>query len=254
MTLSGWKIWPLALLLTCFSTAAMTAEPSAYEKKYTADPFYQEIVTASETLKGQALINFIYAKLDESWAKRVHPASIWLRRNSTGQFDAEKTHANYFLAYAEVLKPLIDNYALVNEMKTSAELQKVALQSLYIFEAMATADAVRCVDDTALAAVQFSFLPYRDYIKTSLGTLGVEPLSDFAKTALLFEDNALERAGNADICMMGDLAHAAQQAGRAYQPAFLPQRGWTPQRAKALKDLQATWKMRHEFWAQLTTE
>lgn len=258
----------LGLLLLATVPAALAA--ADYEKSARAHPFYQAIVDVSKTMSGKKLLDYLNTRMQED-ATRVPVISLWLRDNSINEDDGRRLQSLYFLAYAETLAAMADGERDSGNPGAYREVLETAMLNFHIFELMATVDAARCQDQTAIAAIRKMMEQRYGIFRTAYRAFPRPIFDTIEKTALQHEEKFLARSPNADICQMGksyiiDLSKAPgvekkmvddpQQPGRRkmvlvppanyiYVPGFLSDKEWLAARKSAIKDVTTEWAKRY---------
>ncbi len=260
-----------------FCLIAGIARADSYEDKVHADPFYQTILDVAKTTKGREMLDFLDGKLQED-ARHVHAISLWLRDNSINQKDPKKINSLYFLSYSDTLSTIAASYKDAGDPEQYRELMASSVLNLYIFELMASIDAARCQDPTALQAITKGMVLPRvnDLGRPVFAMFPRERFDDLEKTALLMEEKTTARPPNVDICSLGqarlrDLAAApgVQQkeipdsryaggtrtelippAGYSFVPAMVPDSEWLVTRNKLLSVVTSGWAKRYDAFAR----
>lgn len=258
----------VGLMLLASAPAAMGA--TDYEKSAKAHPFYQAIMDVSKTMSGKKLLDYLNTRMRED-ATRVPVVSLWLRDNSINEDDGRRLQSLYFLAYAETLIAMADGERDSGNPGAYRELLETGMLNFHIFELMATIDATRCQDQTAIAAVRKMMDQRYDMFRTAYRTFPRPVFDTIEKTALQHEEKFLARSPNADVCQMGktyivDLSKApgverkmiddplqpgrrkmvlVPPAGYVYAPGFLSDKEWLAARKSAIKDVTTGWAKRY---------
>lgn len=243
-----------------------------YEQKYYADPFYSEIdVVAEDNKPARDVIAFIELKVQDK-PERINAAALWLRDNSVGQRDITKVNSLYFLTYSDFTLQLAQAYhkAKINDAWVS--MLKTSIMALYIYEMMASMDAMRCADPTVLSAMrEDTLIPRYGKFKESYEILSKSDFDFFESEAYLAEKKFEKRRPNEFICSLGaaKLADMLRQEGvqtfRApnpasgresmrvippqgyvFLPSFVDDTQWAKRREGMKKQLQKIWDDRYK--------
>ena len=228
-----------------------------YEKKYYADPFYSEIdVVAEDNKPARDVVAFIELKVQDK-PDRINAASLWLRDNSIGQRDITKVDSIYFLTYSDLTLQLARAYESAKITDAWQDMMKSSVMALYIYEMMASMDAMRCADPTVLSAMrEDTLIPRYAKFKDAYAMLSKSDFDFFETQAYVAEKKFQKRRPNEFICSLGaaKLADMLRQEGvqtfRAPNPAngresmrVIPPRGYTF--TPSFVD-DTEWAMRHE--------
>lgn len=242
-----------------------------YEKSAKLHPFYQAILDVSRTMSGKKLLDYLNQRMQED-ATRVPVVSLWLRDNSINEDDGRRLQSLYFLVYGETLVAMADGERESGNPGSYRELLETAMLNLHIFELMATIDAARCQDQTAVAAIRNMMNQRYGIFRTAYRTFPRPIFDTIEKTALQHEEKFLDRSPNADICQMGktyliDLSKAPGvekrtiddplQPGRkkmvlipppgyVYAPGFVSDKQWLAARKTAIKEVTDEWAKRYK--------
>jgi hypothetical protein len=242
-----------------------------YDRHIKADPFYPQIVAAAQTLKGRELVDFLDLAIQED-PQRMEPIAYWLRDNSFLTHDPKKVNALYFMAYADVLFWRAQFYGKAGDTLSQRTFLKESLQSLYAFEALASADALRCTDKTVLESVRNNILLSRfNRVISAYAVFSEKDITAMGKIALLIEERFADRPKNDDICGMGaakvldisrqpgvkkkfvdDPGAGGQMRtmlvpppGYVYHPEYISDDEWAKQRKKSDDFLDSDWLRRY---------
>lgn len=224
----------LSLFLLAAPAVALAQEDqqSPYEQKYFADPFYNEVVEAAKTKNARDLIEFLDIKIQDK-PERIHPASLWLRSNTVAQRDIKKANALYFLSYSDIMLQLALAHKKANDSISYIAMTKTAVLLLYIFEMMASVDAMRCADPSVLPAVQSNMVaPRLAKISYAFEMLPKSDFEFFANEAITADKKFDLRKPNDYICGLGGakLADMLRQQGVVTLEAKNPATGRTSMR------------------------
>jgi hypothetical protein len=164
-------------------------------------------------------------------------------------------------------------YKKAGDDKTSLDMTKTALMSLYVYELMASVDAARCADPSVMGAVQRNTLaPRLNAFADAFHDLTKSDFDFFATTAFIADRKFERRLPNDFICGLGDAKEADmlhQQGAEAlpdvvnpatgdhavrvippegyhYSPIYLGDAEWMTARDKVRKDVQGLWDLRYQ--------
>jgi hypothetical protein len=242
-----------------------------YEIRNYADPFYQELVTAAKSRKPRDVVAWMNQKIEQS-PLRIHPASLWLRDNTTGQTDPAKIDSLYFLEYSDVIYQLAEAYAAAGDHEGATSMTKTALMALYTYEVMASVDAVRCADPTVLPRLRQMMFSRYDRFKEAFKALKTADFDYFADEAFKADRKFEHRVGNDYICSMGDARmndelrqpgtrtqqiddpnrpgltamEISPPRGYQYQPTYVDDTEWKKHREEVRAEVRRLWKDRYE--------
>lgn len=260
------------LLLTAFFSTGVLA--NSYDDHYMSAPFYAEILEAAKTKDALEMVHFLDTKMGED-RQRIHPISIWLRDNSVRQRDISKVNSLYFLSYSDILFVMAYGYKKAGHDKEFHGLAGEALQSLYVFETLAMADALRCEDTSALFAVDKNTLMERikdPLIKETYLNSTKEAIEKLVTVGLSVENYFASRPHNRNICSMGaakmadllkqqgvqtkDIADPSYVGGHKteviapsgykYEPKYISDEEWDKKRTGLSRFLQIIREKRYE--------
>jgi hypothetical protein len=260
-----------ALLFAAPSVAlAQPATPPPYEQKYHEDPFYAEIAAQAQEKSARDLIGFIQMKIQDQ-PERIHPAALWLRDNSIGQRDIRKVDALYFLSYFDMLHQLAGAHEKAGDRQGHIAIVRTEVLALYIYEMLATADAARCADPTAIEAMRSNTLvPRYAELGEAYALLPESDFEFFEKEALEAEEKFARRNPNAFICGLGEAKLTdmlAQQGtvtleapnpatgapatrvvpppGYEYNPIYVSDSEWEERRKEIRGHVRSIWRSRY---------
>ena len=274
----------MAGAVTLSATAALAADPTKistpvprlkgetpYEQKYYADPFYSEIDVAAENdMPAREVVGFIELKVQDK-PERINAASLWLRDNSLGQRDITKVNSIYFLSYSDLTLQLAQAYHAAKVHDAWLDMLKSSIMAMYIYEMMASLDAMRCADPTALSAMrEDTLMPRYDKFSEAYEILSKSDFDFFERQAYIAEKKFEKRRPNEFICSLGaaKLADMLRQEGvqtfRApnpasgrdsmrvipppgykFMPSFVNDTEWAKRREGMKKQLQKVWDDRY---------
>jgi hypothetical protein len=263
----------LAVCLTFFPGRLQAEQrgQSPYEQANYSHPFYREIVEEAKTKEPRDLIEFLERKIQED-PGRIHPVSLWLRDNTIGQRSVRKANSLYFMAYSDVMRQLALAYQKAGDNESYIAMTKTAVMSLYLFEMLATVDAIRCADPSVLAALGKNVIvPHLNGLSYAYRLLLKPDFDTFAKEAVHADDKFALRGPNAYICGLGDakLADMLRQPGVVvfeaknpatgdesqrvipprgyeYMPVFVTDTEWARRRPVAQQKVLSLWRTRYE--------
>lgn len=243
-----------------------------YEQKYYADPFYSEIdVAAADNKPARDVVAFIELKVQDK-PERINAAALWLRDNSIGQRDITKVNSIYFLTYSDFTLQLAGAYERAKINDAWLDMLKSSVMALYIYEMMASMDAIRCADPTALSAMrEDTLIPRYGKFKAAYEVLSKSDFDFFESQADIADKKFERRRPNEFICSLGaaKLADMLRQEGvqtfRApnpasgresmrvipppgytFTPSFVNDTEWIKRRAGMKKRLQKMWDHRYD--------
>lgn len=249
----------------------ISPEEQAYRKRIFSNPFYSQIMAAAKTLRGRDMVDFIDMAIQQD-SQRMEVIAYWLRDHSFLEKDAAKVNSLYFMAYADVLFWRADEFKAKGDKVSYHAFLKESLQSLYAFEALASADAQRCEDATALQSVRNNMLLNRfDRVLPAYLMFPEETFTAMGKIAVLLEKRFAARPPNHDICGMGagrilDIskqpgtkkkfvddpyasghlrARLVPPPGYVYHSRLIPVKAWNKKRDELDAFLQSDWLRRY---------
>jgi hypothetical protein len=254
------------------STPVQIKGDTPYEQKYYADPFYSEIdVMAENNTPARDVVAFIELKVQDK-PERINAATLWLRDNSIGQRDITKVNSIYFLTYSDLTLQLARAYKGAKIIDAWRDMLKSSTMALYIYEIMASMDAMRCADPTVLSAMrEDTLIPRYGNIKDAYTVL-LKADFDFMETQAYIAEKKFERRRpNEFICSLGaakladmlrqegvqtfkapnpasgrDSTRVIPPRGYTFTPSFVDDTEWAKRREGMKKRIQKLWDDRYE--------
>lgn len=264
-----------ALLLGLCAAMAPVAPAQAatsHEQKIQAHPFYKALNEEFAKRSGHDLLEYIDQNLQRDTAL-LAVVSLWLRDHTINQEDASKVNSLFFLTYADTLLVMAEGYRVKGKPADYRALTQTALFNLHIFELMASLDAARCQDPTALAAVRKMVADRLGVFEAGYRMFPRDIVDGMQKAAIQDEFKNLLREPNIDICNFGqarlyDLSRTpgakrrtvsdprypggkrtvyVPPPGYAYSPAMVPTSQWGDKRDKIIEEVTEEWGKRYNL-------
>lgn len=271
------KTAALFILLLAFgfalpSAAVAAGEAAQHEKKVHAHPFYKALDEEAAKRSGHDMLEYIDRNLQRDPAL-LSVISLWLRDRSIEQTDPKKMNSLYFLTYADTLLVMAEGYRVKGKPADYRALTQTALFNLHVFELMASLDAARCQDPTALAAIRKMVGDRLGVFEGGYRMYPREVIDDIQKAAIQEERKSLLRVPNLDICNLGqarlyDISRTpgakrrtvpdarypngkrtvyVPPPGYVYVPAMVPTSDWGELRGKLIEEVTEEWGKRYNL-------
>ncbi|HYD19526.1 MAG TPA: hypothetical protein VEF76_13710 [Patescibacteria group bacterium] len=185
----------LGVSFMVFASLAWAQEPAA--------PTLSGELDAAEKFQSHAeIVQFIRDRVSADPGQAL-AAAKWLQEHSIGQTDPAKTDAVYFLAYSDILGNMRGQLAQAGRQDEVAQLGKLSLAALYMYEALSARDAARCEDETVPASVNSITQVRLSSLQPVIASASKKDLDAMGKNATTLDLKLAARPASDAICSYG---------------------------------------------------
>lgn len=206
----------LAVLLPFSAQGAETATPTEQTSEQTQtlyasqSTFYRELEAFRSFMPIMEISKRVNQKVEEE-PTRLSIGLSWAKEKTEVKNSA-KVNALYFMIYIDLAAKSAQT--VPKKSQYHSNFLKSAYQALLTFEVMLTADAVRCVNPSAKAAIDPLLSQRFQMLQHVADNATPAEMEDYWETALAHEAAAVKRPGNGELCSNKVAAELALQAGK----------------------------------------
>lgn len=256
-------------ILISFSSASYANGLSLFQ----TTPLYKKLEETNQT-SGAVGVNAILRE-DIKTGEDVLVSAEWLRDNSIlytpfGK-DIHKYTPIYTLIYSDLMRKIATDYLKAGIKEEFISYGETSLMALYTFEAIATADALRCKDLSVPSTVPRLIAPRYQSLETLIASLSADRMATIWDNALSQVKAVSNRPPNKELCsggmagiqaalknsntktlsqndpnFVGGHVQVIQTAkDYSYQPEYISDAEWA-QKVKEIPNFKDIWTLRYK--------